>query len=70
MTCKHEYASVSPTGTSVFALICEHCHQPDPEWLAHVVVVGRGHGEGCKFCAHTKPSHVARPPHPDTMAGR
>lgn len=47
--CEHYWAWVSPAGTRWSARLCMLCHQPDPDWLNHVIEVDRGHID-CVHC--------------------
>lgn len=49
--CDHYYAWVSPAGARGSARICMTCHQPDPEWLNHIVELDHGHDDcvPCEF---------------------
>lgn len=61
-TCDHFYVDRSPAGTSEFARICSHCHQPDPDWLNSLAARGGNTDNGLRAAwAHVVRDHDMPP---------
>lgn len=55
--CEHYWAWVSPSGALNFARICQLCHQPDAEWLNHIIEIQPDDckiGKTCGYCEITR----------------